>query len=145
MNDVRTCECNWSVYQTCDKCNPDELATLRAALEEAKRDIDAYRGALGYSVPGDHTGRLSTGFVPVNGIAQALQQLLSEAEAAIQSAEAKVDSVLRVCEWSSGVEIDGTCCPLCGAWATPVHKRKHRPGCELAALLLPRPDAEGET
>jgi len=44
-------------------------------------DIQAYRGALGYSVPGDHDGRLSDGTVPRNGVAESLQQQVVSAEA----------------------------------------------------------------
>jgi len=34
-------------------------------------DIEAYRGALGYSVRGTHNGRLTDGSVPHNGLADA--------------------------------------------------------------------------
>ncbi len=38
---------------------------------ELKHDIEAYRGALGYSVPGDHNGQLTNGEVPKCGLCEA--------------------------------------------------------------------------
>jgi hypothetical protein len=48
-----------------------DMATLEV-IEKSAHDIEAYRGALGYSVSGEHDGRLSDGTVPNNGIAEAL-------------------------------------------------------------------------
>ena len=45
-------------------------------IRELRHDIQAYRGALGYPVPGDHDGRLSNGSTPVNGIAEAMNKAL---------------------------------------------------------------------
>lgn len=38
-------------------------------IRQLEHDIEAYRGALGYPVSGDHDGRLSDGTIPHNGIA----------------------------------------------------------------------------
>ncbi len=46
----------------------NERDMLKAQLAQRDWDIDAYRGALGYTVPGDHTGKLSDGTVPQCGI-----------------------------------------------------------------------------
>ena len=46
---------------------------LLIEITRLKHDIHAYRGALGYPVPGDHNGCLSDGTRPNNGIAEALQ------------------------------------------------------------------------
>jgi hypothetical protein len=40
-------------------------------IRSLEHDIEAYRGALGYPVRGDHDGRLSDGTTPINGIALA--------------------------------------------------------------------------
>jgi len=56
------------------------LPALIAAYERAVRDIEAYRGSLGYSVSGDHNGLLSDGTLPTNGIAEALTARVAEVE-----------------------------------------------------------------
>lgn len=55
-----------------------DAATLevieKSAIEAQvlRHDVEAYRACLGYSVSGDHDGRLSDGTLPNNGIAEAL-------------------------------------------------------------------------
>lgn len=53
---------------------------LERENERSSRDVDAYRGALGYSVRGDHNGLLTDGTAPNNGIAEALQRRVAELE-----------------------------------------------------------------
>lgn len=53
---------------------------LAARLAAMKHDLDAYRGALGYAVPGDHDGRLSDGSATRCGICEALTARLAEAK-----------------------------------------------------------------
>ena len=57
----------------------DEVSRLQDALSVTEADIRAYRGALGYPVPGDHDGRLRDGTYPVNGTAVALEVQLRDA------------------------------------------------------------------
>ena len=54
-----------------------------AQIAALSHDIQAYRGALGYSVPGDHDGILSDGRLPINGIAEAQVKQIAALEAAI--------------------------------------------------------------
>src|SRR5574343_1924004 len=55
-----------------------DAATLevieKSAIESQvlRHDVEAYRACLGYTVSGDHDGRLSNGTLPNNGIAEAL-------------------------------------------------------------------------
>ena len=55
-----------------------DAATLevieKSAIEAQvlRHDVEAYRACLGYTVSGDHDGRLSDGTLPNNGIAEAL-------------------------------------------------------------------------
>ena len=58
-------------HPECDVCD------LLSALAEQAREIEAYRGALGYPVRGDHNGRLNDGTYPVNGIAEAKDKALA--------------------------------------------------------------------
>jgi hypothetical protein len=53
----------------------DDLMLAAAVLALAERDIHAYRGALGYSVPGGYGDRLSDGTIPVCGLCAARQQM----------------------------------------------------------------------
>jgi hypothetical protein len=127
MNDVRTCECNWSVYQTCDKCNPDELATLRAALEEAKRERDTAKIALKMLALSESAAVHRQ--MAADSEAQDMAQRLESAEAALQSAEAKgyargVESTLKAMVDEDFIEAEDAY--------------------HFERLLLPRPDAEGE-
>lgn len=46
------------------------LETAWAELDGLRSDVQVYRGALGYAVPGDCSDRLSDGTIPVNGIAE---------------------------------------------------------------------------
>jgi hypothetical protein len=64
----------------------DRLERENAEVDRLKADIEAYRGALGYSVAGDHDGRLSDGTDPVNGIAEALHRENAELRAALETA-----------------------------------------------------------
>lgn len=45
-----------------------ERDSLAAKVRDLEWDIDAYRGAFGYSVPADHTGKLRDGATPQCGI-----------------------------------------------------------------------------
>lgn len=47
------------------------IRSLRAEVAGLRHDIDAYRGMLGYAVPGDHNGLLMDGTRPCNGISEA--------------------------------------------------------------------------
>lgn len=56
---------------------------LTEALDRAQRveqDIQAYRGALGYTVPAKYDGRLSDGTVPRCGICEAQSSKIAELE-----------------------------------------------------------------
>jgi len=54
-----------------------EALSLRREIAVLKHDIDAYRGALGYTVPGGHDGRLTDGTFPNNSIAKALNEQIA--------------------------------------------------------------------
>lgn len=57
-------------------------------IRELRHNIDAYRGALGYSVPGDHDGRIwGTNESPVNGIASSLEKQVDELKKTVQAWE----------------------------------------------------------
>lgn len=47
------------------------IVELKKELAGLKHDIQAYRGALGYPVPGSHDGRTSDGFYPICGMCDA--------------------------------------------------------------------------
>jgi hypothetical protein len=49
-------------------------AALQAEHMAVCQEVDAYRGALGYAVPGDHDGKLSDGSTPRCGICDALER-----------------------------------------------------------------------
>jgi len=51
-----------------------KIVDLQSQLAEARHDIQAYRGALGYSVPADHDGKLADGTTPKCGLCDAAQQ-----------------------------------------------------------------------
>ena len=81
------------------------IGVSRQAVEEARtalavqaHDIEAYRACLGYTVSGDHDGRLCDGTLPNNGIAQALSAQLQEKEAEYERLKAEkkmlVDTIL---------------------------------------------------
>jgi len=62
-----------------------ELAAERKAREH---DAHAYRGSLGYPVPGDHNGRLMSGETPNNGMSEAVVKYRAEpAERRAEEAE----------------------------------------------------------
>jgi hypothetical protein len=83
-----------------------------AQLAERDHDIQAYRGALGYSVPGDSSDRMINGDFPVNGIAQALHT----ENAALSKRNRELREGLRVygvhkanCSWYPGLSDPCTC------------------------------------
>ena len=57
----------------------EEAEELQAEVEALTKDVQAYRGALGYPVPGDYSDRLQSGEIPVNGMAEALREALQGA------------------------------------------------------------------
>lgn len=57
-----------SYHQIDDVSLNAEVPRLKEEVERLKWDIEAYRGALGYSVPGNHTGKLTNGETPQCGI-----------------------------------------------------------------------------
>ena len=62
----------------------DLLARLRdseAKRQAAEHDIRAYRGALGYPVPGTHDGKLTSGETPMCGLCDAKERARQAAEA----------------------------------------------------------------
>lgn len=65
------------------------IAELESELAALRHDIDAYRGALGYSVPGDHDGRLSDGTTPKCGLCEAKSATYDEFVAAGESETVK--------------------------------------------------------
>jgi len=66
----------------------DALAAQRQRIAELERDVQAYRGALGYAVPDSFGDRLTDGTIPNNGIAEALhQQAAAERERADANAK----------------------------------------------------------
>jgi hypothetical protein len=90
---------------------------LGAVFAAQVQDIHAYRGALGYSVPGEFGERLLDGTRPSNGIAEALQRQLSEAqdrEARLREllAQAKPRHYAGEC-WHCGLdELPPDSCPM---------------------------------
>lgn len=50
---------------------PDKYIINPEYVKALEWDIDAYRAALGYPVPGNHTGRLTDGTIPRCGICEA--------------------------------------------------------------------------
>lgn len=78
MNDISTPQtdamCQDDFMVNCDAV-PSEIyvpAEFARGLEQklalARRDIEVYRSALGYSISGDHDGRLSDGTIPHCGL-----------------------------------------------------------------------------
>lgn len=59
---------------------PDVIAGMVERIAALEIDIQAYRGVLGYPVPGDHNGFLSNGTLPTNGITDALNKRISDLE-----------------------------------------------------------------
>lgn len=62
------CIHGWTEPPECPWCVAQERDALSETLRRLTHDIEAYRGALGYSVPGDHDGKLSNGTVPQCGM-----------------------------------------------------------------------------
>lgn len=65
-----------------DLLNQIEAGEKRIAKQQ--NDIEAYRAALGYSVSGDHNGRLSDDTFPVCGLCDAKQKRIAELEVALR-------------------------------------------------------------
>src|SRR5262245_20979414 len=61
------------------------VRSLLATVAALQRDIHAYRGSLGYAVPGDHNGLLSDGTNPNNGIAEALHNQVAALQAELDA------------------------------------------------------------
>ena len=105
MQDVRVLWANGKVCEECShalcvfyrEAQEAALANLgrflqsEAKLAEAHHDIEAYRGSLGYSVSGNHDGRLTDGSSPVNGIAEALKRQLAEVQATLKAWTARFE------------------------------------------------------
>lgn len=60
------------------------IRNLEVELTAAKWDIDAYRGALGYPVPGNHTGKLTNGETPVCGLCRSQHRMELESNLAAE-------------------------------------------------------------
>jgi hypothetical protein len=58
----------------------EDYDELKRRLAEARHNIDAYRGALGHPVPGNHDGKLSDGTVPSCGLCDPVHRRAVEAE-----------------------------------------------------------------
>ena len=56
-------------------------ARVRQEMQTLRHDVEAYRGALGYSVAGSHDGRLTNGTTPACGLCDAREQELQELRA----------------------------------------------------------------
>lgn len=52
---------------------------IEQELAIARHDIEAYRGALGYAIPGDHNGKLMDGTIPQCGICNSQYTLKAKA------------------------------------------------------------------
>ena len=79
-------------------CLRTRLANKYVEIAAIKQDVIAYRGALGYPVPGDNLGLLSDGTTPKNGLVEVLQAEI----AALNAKVAELDAV----------EVGSTLCPL---------------------------------
>ena len=66
---------------------------LEQELNEAKRDIESYRGALGYSIAGTHDGKLTDGTTPQCGMCNSEYR---------KSIEAERDQLRKVCDELAG-------------------------------------------
>lgn len=89
---IEFCNCNYlggEHHQVCQSqrarllehaLSSDCGKDLLAELECLRWDIDAYRAALGYSVPGNHTGKLSDGSMPQCGLCNSAYRKEQEAE-----------------------------------------------------------------
>ncbi len=77
--------------------------SLTAECEQLRHDIEAYRGALGYSVSGDHDGKLSDGTIPQCGICNSEWRKGLESEnAELKAKLEKAESSLQFCrDWYS--------------------------------------------
>ena len=62
---------------------------LKQELNEAERDIESYRGALGYSIAGTHDGKLTDGTTPQCGMCNSEYR---------KSIEAERDQLRKVCD-----------------------------------------------
>lgn len=91
-------------------------AILYAASEikRLNRDIEAYRGALGYTVEAGHDGRLSTGVLPFCGLCDAKAEQIRQLEQSNQWVKisdrkpAECESVLACNFHLSEIEVDQT-------------------------------------
>ena len=118
-----------------------DVDRLVAAVLTQRDEIEAYRSALGYSVSGDCTGRLSDGTTPVNGIAVAQQREIErlriahgEAMNVVETVETQLGRALRETarlhaliaeghrhEWGPVGKRTAVCnwCPTHQTWPTP--------------------------
>jgi len=88
------------------RANWDELVVDSLKLADRRgeellrvmRDLEACRGALGYSMPGDFDGRLSDGSWPMNGIATALSARLEDARFEQERLRAQVEHLQKQVE-----------------------------------------------
>lgn len=58
----------------------EHACQLEQELNEAKHDIESYRGALGYSIAGTHDGKLTDGTTPQCGMCNSEYRKSIEAE-----------------------------------------------------------------
>lgn len=68
---VERCRIASVIDSTLQENHERHIDDIREQLACAKWDIDAYRGALGYPVPGNHTGKLTSGETPTCGLCRA--------------------------------------------------------------------------
>lgn len=77
-----------------------------AEIERLRADIQAYRGALGYPVPGEFGEHLSDGTLPNNGIAEALHIEIDRLRAALAAAERERDALRELLREAQSYVVD---------------------------------------
>lgn len=94
------CMDHWPDREKCNFCFV--RAAVATALRKLYHDIHVYRGYLGYPVPGDleNANRLSDGTEPKNGIAQALESQLAQANQEIDHQRADYEQLKADREWT---------------------------------------------
>lgn len=113
-----------------------ERDTLAAKVRDLEWDIDAYRGALGYSVPADHTGKLRDGATPQCGICNSEWHKNLEAKCA--EMRDAIKEPVWFCNSAKCTNIDGHD-PSCA-----ITKRDHALSSDCGRDYVPRRELDAE-
>ena len=103
---------------------------LRAENAELRKDIDAYRGALGYAVPGGHDGRLGDG----TGYSQQTMDAMVKERSELQARLAEADALI-----AKGLAVVHDFLPNIGRCVLQDYQRMNEFCSEAAALTCEHP------